>query len=424
MKTQIFGIVAVLLLAIFAVPAFAAETFTVSNFAVYADGVPIQETQGYRVISRDSDLPIKVLFTSNNDINDVTVRVSITGNKDDIEDESSLFDVVSTKEYAKSFTLELPQRTNTNDYLLKVEVSGPNTLPIIKTYPLAVEANDYSVMIKDVVFSPSDKVSAGRALTAVARLKNYGQDTEKDVKVVLSIPELDVQETDYVNEIEKDDTVSTEEMLLRIPATAKSGEYTVKVDVYFNDGDDKTSADYTINVAGDDSAAQAVTGLSGKTTIAVGLQTQSVAKGQNGVIFPISLTNGASVAKTYTLSVSGADGWAVTKVSPSNVLILNAGETKQAYVYVAANENSAVGEHVFSVDVKVGNDVVQSIPLKADVLESTNSNAWDGVKKALSVGVILLVVLILALGAVVLYQKKFKSADESKDDEQIAQTYY
>ena len=234
---------------------------------------------------------------------------------------------------------------------------------------------------------------------------------------------MGIQETDYVDTIDEDDTVSTEEVLLRIPASTKSGEYTVKVDVYFNDYDDKTSAAYVINVAGDDQAASA-TGLSGKTTVAVGLQTQSVAKGENGVIYPLSLTNGASSAKTYTLTVSGADGWAVTKVSPSNVLILNAGETKQAYVYVAANENAATGEHVFSVDIRVGNDVVQQVPLKADVLESANNSAWAGIKKALSVGVILLVVLIIALGAVVIYQRKFKSADETKEDEQIAQTYY
>ena len=428
MKIQAFGIVALLLLAVIAaVPANAALSplgITVNDVKV--DGNSITANQTVKTnFERDSELELKISLQtdSSSTVEDVVVQAFITGAKDSISDETDAFDVQANTIYTKTLSLTVPERTTDREYQLRVIVSSPNSDTISYVYPLMVSAVDNSVAIKDVTFSPNDKVIAGRAMTAVARLKNYGQKDETDVKVVFSIPELGIQETDYVDTIDEDDTVSTEEVLLRIPASTKSGEYTVKVDVYFNDYDDKTSATYVINVAGDDQAASA-TGLSGKTTIAVGLQTQSVAKGENGVIYPLSLTNGASSAKTYTLTVSGADGWAVTKVSPSNVLILNAGETKQAYVYVAANENAATGEHVFSVDIRVGNDVVQQVPLKADVLESANNSAWAGVKKALSVGVILLVVLIIALGAVVIYQRKFKSADETKEDEQIAQTYY
>jgi uncharacterized membrane protein len=311
-------------------------------------------------------------------------------------------------------------------YQLRVEISAPNTVGISRTYPLLVDAVEHSLAIKETTFSPNDKVLAGRAFTAVSRIKNYGMEDESDIKVVFSIPELGVQETDYINEIEKDETVSTEEVLLRVPANARSGEYTVKVTAYFDDYDEDVSASYSINVVGDDYAADAVTpgtSASGKTLVSVGVQAQSVARGENGVIYPVTLTNGANVAKTYTLGVSGASEWATVKISPSNVVILNPGETKQAYVYVAASENTAVGERVFSLDIKSGNDVVQQIPLKADVLESARGSAWNGVKRALTVAVIVLIVLIAVLAIVIGYQKSRK-APKDENAEQVAQTYY
>jgi uncharacterized membrane protein len=211
---------------------------------------------------------------------------------------------------------------------------------------------------------------------------------------------------------------------LRIPATAKSGTYDVDVTVYYDDYDEKNKETFQITVVGDEQAAQATTPgtATGKTTIAVGVQAQTVARGENGVIYPLTITNGANTAKTYILSVSGTADWATTRFSPSNVVILNPGESKQVYVFVAASENTALGEKVFSLDVKVGNDVVQQIPLKAEVLESANGS-WDGVKRALQVGVILLVVLIVVLGVVIAYQRRSKGS-AVKEDEQVAQTYY
>jgi hypothetical protein len=263
------------------------------------------------------------------------------------------------------------------------------------------------------------------------RLKNYGQDTENDVKVVVSIPELGVEETSYVNSIDSDEALSTEDMLLRIPANAKAGLYTVDVTAYYNDGDDDTTANYQVSVVANDAASQAATdsstgaSLSGKVTISVGPQEQTVARGQSGVVYPVTINNGESTAKTITLVASGTNDWATVKMSPSNVVIVNPGETKIAYVYLATSENAALGEHVFGLDVKVGSNVVQQVPLKADVLESNKDTAWDGVKKALQVGVILLVVLIIVLAIVIAYQKKFRPSDnKTAEDEQIAQTYY
>lgn len=444
MKTKTFGIFAMLFLAVFAVMTgvFAsAQDLPIAVSEVKINGDSLQ-TYGWNdlrtVFERDSDLEVKVTIertcqvvndpSCSETINDVQIEAEISGTKDDVSEETDPFDVQANSVYTKTLKLKISPRVEDQEYQLRIRVNAPNTDESEMTYSLLVEAPQNSIAVKDLIMSPSDKVLAGRAFTASARIKNYGQADEEDVKVVFEMPELRIMETDYINLIEKDETESSDEMLLRIPADTKTGSYKLDVTVYYNDLDDKVESTYTVNVVADNQAAnveQTQSGLpagDGRTTITVGMQAQTLARGENGVIYPITLTNGADTAKTYTLSVSGLDQWATTKLSPSNVLILNPRESKQAYVYVAANEAATVGEHVFSLQVNVGDDVVQQIPLKADVLESAGSSAWDGVKTALQVGVVMLVVLIVILAVVMLYQRKSKGS--AKEDEQIAQTYY
>lgn len=426
--TKAISLIAVLLLAMFvAVTGASAQSpLGITVTYVKVNGDSLNANQSLRTqFERDSklDITVKLRTDGTTKVDDVEVRAFISGTKDSIEDSTEPFDVQPNVIYTKELSLEVPQRSPDRDYQLRVIVSSPNSNTISYIYPLIVEAVEHSIAIKEATFSPSNKVVAGRSFTAVARLKNYGQADEDDVKVVISIPELGVKEVDYINEIEKDETVSSEELLLRIPPNAKSGEYEVKVEAYFDDYDEKTSVSYTIYVEGESSQTATGAGAAaGKTVVTVGIQSQTAAKGENGVIYPLTLANNANTAKTYTLEISGADTWAVTKVSPSNVVVLNAGESKQAYVYVAANENSPLGKKVFSINIKSGNDVVQQIPLELDVMESAKGNALEGVKKALQVGVILLVVLVVVLAAVILYQRKGKGS--AKEDEQIAQTYY
>jgi len=424
--TKAITMIAVLVLALFTVvtgASAAVDSLGVTVLNVKINGDSLNANQAFKTqFERDDELDVRVQLQTDGSttVEDVEIVAFISGAKDDISDTVKEFNVQPNTIYTKSLELELPERTKDRDYQLRLIITSPNSDTLSFIYPLVLEPVDTSISIRDVVFSPNDKVVAGRALTAVVRLKNFGQVDEDDVKVVVRIPELGIQEVDYINEIEKDETVSSEELLLRIPRGTQSGEYIVDVEVFFDDLDESTSASFTIMVDGETSTGS----VTGKTTIAVGLQSQTAARGENGVIFPLTLTNGASVAKTYTLVVSGADSWATTKISPSNVVVLNAGESKQAFVFVAANANAAVGEHVFSVDVQAGNEVVKQIPLKVDVLESARSNTWNGVKGALQVGVILLVVLIVVLGIVIAYQRNNKEGDNKGNVDEIAQTYY
>jgi len=72
----------------------------------------------------------------------------------------------------------------------------------------------------------------------------YRDFTVNGVKVVVSIPDLGVSASDFIDELEaegddNDDQATTEEMFLRIPDNAETGEYTVRIEVYFDDMDKK-----------------------------------------------------------------------------------------------------------------------------------------------------------------------------------------
>ncbi|MBN2420766.1 hypothetical protein JXB27_00645 [Candidatus Woesearchaeota archaeon] len=436
MKGNVIGLIALLLVSMLSVMtnvSAAYDSLGVSIVDVKVNGDSLSSNQVTKTqFERDSELDVKVQLQTDasTSAEDVEVTVFLTGSKDKISETTKSFDVVPNTIYTKTVTLDVPQRMVDREYQLRVVIASPNSETLDFEYPLLIDAVENSIAIKEVTFSPNDKVMAGRALTATVRMKNYGMVDEDDVKVKVSIPELGVEEVDYINEVEKDETVSSEEMLLRIPATAKAGTYDVDVTVYYDDYDEDTKASYQITVVSNE-AVQSVsqetsTGsqLSGKIVITLGPQAQTVARGESGVVYPLTISNGENTAKTFTLVASGTSDWGTIKMSPSNVIVLNPGETKQVYVYLAVAENAALGEHVFSVDVKSGNNVVQQVPLKADVLESSASS-WDGVKKALQVGVIILVILILVLAVVIAYQKKFKGSDAKVvEDEQIAQTYY
>lgn len=415
--------------------AVAADDLDISLFEVEIDGDEIYTWDTVLVnLERNQDLDVKVKFETDaaTSADDVEITVFLTGNKDKVSETTEAFDVKPDTRYTKKLSVPLPQRMDDRNYQLRVVISSPNSNSEVFDYQIEVESEKHSMVIKDVTFSPYTQVQAGRAFTANVRLKNYGVDDEKDVKVVISVPELGLQRTTYIDEIEKDEAVSTEEeatedLLLRVPADAKTGTYDVEVKVYYDDGDEKVSTTESLRVIGSEAAADAVAPVqgtqTGKVTITVGPQAQSVARGESGVIYPVTMTNSANVAKTYTLTVSGVSTWGTSKVSPTNVIVLQSGEQKQAYVYVAANENSALGEHVFSLDVSTDNEMVQQVPLRADVLEGAAGSAWNGVKKALQVAVILLIVLIVVLGIVIGFQKNRK--DDNKDDvEDISQTYY
>lgn len=220
------------------------------------DRVEVDDTQlsqnqvNYLSVETGSQVTVDVWLTSNEDNDNIRVEAFITGSddNDDVSAKTSLFSVEDNASYKKSLTLTLPQTADEDRYSLRIIVSDRNGQETVQNYNLVFDEPRHELDIQDVTFYPFSNVQAGQALLTSVRLENFGQKDEQDVKVQVSIPELGISASDYINEIESDDEESTEEMYMRIPASAKSGTYQVKIDAWYNDGHDSISKVMTIDV--------------------------------------------------------------------------------------------------------------------------------------------------------------------------------
>ena len=382
-------------------------------------------------LEKGNEIEVVVAFIPGFD-GDVEVEAELSGDgkKDKVIDSTDEFAVHQGTTYKKTLNLVLPSRMDqSREYMLRITLSNRSDYKTITT-KLDIISGDHSLTIKDIVLSPENEVKAGRALLATARIKNMGAKAEEDIKVKASVPALGISASDYIDELDEedctqedcDDSTTSEELYMRIPDCAEPGEYTVKVCVEFDDGDEEECQTTKINVVESDtcSAPTQAAPTTGKTIITIGPDTQDVAKG-GSVMYPITIANQGTESKIYSIGVDSAD-WADFSVTPSNVLVVNGGESKAAFISVDAKP-SAAGLQVFSVTIKSGESVLKQVPLRANIAAGTAvKTGFGSIKKALEVGLVILVVLLVILGLIIGFNKLKGSEDEEEMGEE--KTYY
>src|SRR3989338_5089025 len=324
MMKKVFSLLAVFIIGVL-MSSMAFAAITVDFVKVNGDEVTESATNFILDVDRGDDLDVKVRLKSNVDLNDLQIEAVLRGvdSRETVDDITDTFDMKTNVSYTKTLSLPLIDKIDQDKYKLRIRISDRDSNTTEKTYELDIGTERHDVLVKDVVLSPSTEVKAGRALLATVRINNRGEKDEDVVKVVVSIPDLGVSAADFIDELEAenndDDQATTEEMFLRIPDDAETGEYEVVVDVFFDDLDKKNSYITSIHVQGEESAAgEQPVKSDEKTIITIAVDKQNAAKGQE-VAYPIALTNAGASAKTYTVRADGA-AWASFRVAPSNVL--------------------------------------------------------------------------------------------------------
>ena len=113
------------------------------------------------------------------------------------------------------------------------------------------------------------------------------------------------------------------------------------------------------------------------------------------------------------------------RFDPGAFVVVEAGEMETVYLYVTANDDSQNGEKVFMVSVETSGDEKQ-IALTANVVGASDEEEESPVadldmRKALEIGFIVLVVLLIVLLLIVGFNK-LKGSEEP--EEVSGQTYY
>jgi hypothetical protein len=103
-------------------------------------------------------------------------------------------------------------------------------------------------------------------------------------------------------------------------------------------------------------------------------------------------------------------------------ILVSPGQTSPVYVYVSANKLATEGQKTFYLEIQSGDETKQ-LPLTATLTKG--GIAVDGLKKALQVGLIIFVVLLVVLGLVIGYNKMKENSNNDLDSEdESSQTYY
>jgi uncharacterized membrane protein len=426
---KLLSAIMLLVVAIVSTVAVSAVPVVINQVEIDDDEIYSTGTSRIQVLDRDNEIEVKVKVTATADVEDAQIEAVIRGYDHDdlIEDITDAFDMKAGRDYTKTLTLKLPYRMEQNEvYKLRIRVDDRDGDTTTETYEIEIESERHNLMIKDVIFSPSNGVMAGRALLTTVRLGNYGAVDEEDgVKVMVSIPELGLSAADYIDEVEMDEKRTSEELYLRIPACTKAGIYDVEVSAEYDDGDEVETVVKQIVIQEDETCNRITPTSEAKTIITVGPTSQDVAAGEGGVIYPMTLSNTGTAAKTYVVSLDGYEAWADVRVSPANIVVLQGGESKAVYVYVSAKADASAGEHMFTVDVTSGSKSLKQFALKANVVEG-EAPAADGldVKNVLLIGLLVLVILLVILGLIIGFGKLRGKDDEDEDDDEVGQTYY
>lgn len=429
MKKQLFVAVMLLLVAVFAIASVNAQLVTIDEVEFDDDELSASSSTAIRNFERNQEVEVKVHFTALEAADEVQIEVELTGyDGESIRDTEYTDEIKIGESYVERLTLDFPWEMDQDGYTLRVFVCPRSGDCVSETYELDVEAEEHGFVIKDVDFSPGLEVEAGRALLTTVRVENIGdEEDDEGVKVKVSIPELGLSASDYLDEVDEDDSTSSEELYIRIPSDTSAGDYEVDVTVHYNDGDDSETESYTLTVTEAEEAetetAEEPT-VESKTVLTVGPESQDMTAGQGGAVFPVTITNAAGEAKTYVVSVSGYDSWGDVRIDPSSVVVLGEDETQTVYLFVSANEEAS-GTYTFAVTVSSGSETLKQMLLTANVEPAAEetSDSWESVKKGLEVGVIVLVILLVILG-LILVVNKLRSEDDEDEGNEKSKTYY
>jgi len=425
-KYGLISLLAFVIIGVLAMSSIACAQYVIEEVELDDDTLSASSTNVVRALDRGDEFEVKIHLTSDVDFKNVQVEAEMRGydHDDRVEDITDVFDMKAGVTYVKKLTLKFAERLDQDRYKLRVQIEDRDSNTVEETYELEIETKRHLLTIKDIVFSPEDTVKAGRALLTTVRVANDGQEDEEGVKIKVSIPALGISASDYIDELEAegkdDDEKTSEELYMRIPDCSEPGDYKVRVEVIYDDGDEKITKETIISVREGDFCETEAAKEKPKTIITVGVESQDLTQGQGGAVYPLTITNMGTTTKSYTVGVEGVDSFGTSRVSPSNFVVLGAGETKAVYVYVSAKEDAPVGQNMFAVTVSSGGEVLQQITLKANVLAKTAAG-WDKVKRALEVGLVVLVILLVILGLIIGFSK-LKGKEETEETE--SQTYY
>ncbi|MFC1768596.1 hypothetical protein ACFLZX_02430 [Nanoarchaeota archaeon] len=157
-------------------------------------------------------------------------------------------DLKANVTYIKKFWFDLPENMPVDTYAVRYYIADRDSPSTICYINRAVEAKRHLLRFKDVVLSPEVGVEPNRALLTKVRVWNAGQKDEKNIRLQIEVPDLGISASSYIDEVESGDTLTTEELYLKIPKCAEPGAYWAKITMTYHEGDYVAWTDLPVKV--------------------------------------------------------------------------------------------------------------------------------------------------------------------------------
>jgi hypothetical protein len=373
-------------------------SFFVENLIVNIDGVEVQgagETL-YLAAFAGETFPVKVYFSSLQNLSDVEVEVELNGETDS-EDSYFIGNVVASDKLYRTgiMNLQVPSKLDerTDDLYLTVTISADEVTPQTITYKVSAQRNSYDLRVISVDYDAS--VTAGDTVPVSVVVKNLGFEDSDDGFVLVAIPELGISAKGYFGDLvaiescddDCDNTDAAQKIVsLKVPSNAKDGVYEMVVKVYDDDAVTTVTKQIKVSASTDSQIVSAV-------------KSQDIRAGETKT-FDLILVNSGSKVMVYNLNAaSGSE----LSVSVPSVVTVDAGSSKTVQVTVSAANDAEKGVYPFTIEAN-------------GKITSFNANVVSGKAVAMSAVVLtaILVVIFVVLLAVliVLLTKKGKKTEE------------
>lgn len=404
-----------------------ADNFVVTNVEINDQDATGVNTPAIRV-ERGELVPIEVTVVGQNEgTYDLRVRAYIGGYEyGTIQAESEIQELEAGTSDRFELNIQIPEDIEaSDDYTLYVEVFDDDR-SIRYDYALRIQEQRHAVTTYDVILNPHNNVKAGQPLFASVRVENLGDNVEESIKVTVSIPELGISASEYVDQLiteedlddddrvvyAKKDSASTNDLMLLIPADAKEGDYQVRTVIEYNRGHSREESVQLIHVT----SGKGVRPMTGDVVVNFDETTQSAALGK-GAVYKVSVAN-LGEDQTFTVELTGTNGWATTRVDPQTQTI-GSEKTADFNVYVSPNEGTQPGTRTFTAVVKdADGNVVSEKALTLNVNAEDDSNT---LKRVLEVAFVVLLIILVIVGLVVLVKKL---GGEEPEEPVEGKTYY
>jgi len=391
----------------------AASDYVVDS--VQVDDIVAVEGGDAIFVERGQDAVIEAYISGNASVDNVRVKAYLGGYEyDDVEASTETFAVEEGVDYRKVLRLSIPNDLEaSDDYTLRVKVFDDDN-EIEKSFTLRIKEPRHSLNIQDVIVRPDAEIDAGKSLFVTVRVENLGAKKEEDIKVVASIPELGITAREYIDELtaaedpneDEEDSLSSKELLLRIPESAKTGDYDLDVRVEYNRGHSAETQTVKVHVTGVAADDAVVAEKKAETVTSIDSTSKTVEQGAE-VSYKLTIANLGSEPVIYSIEVAGEQLFADARVEPGFVTV-QPDSTAEFLVTLKAKPDASEGRHSLVAKVKSGNAVVQELSLSADVSKRTVGSSVLGgdVKQAAMIGVVVLVVILVIVGLVIAFSKK------------------